>query len=153
MTAPANKALQWKLHEFNFGDGDEGPYSGYPRPELEEAWEGLLGSKLFLKSNIYSRYLGFMFCRDECSLLSRRLIVPLDLVRFQRTRPCYSSIFLAMLNWGIERVIFSWAFMLANALPGAPAVLRGHNRGFHYPIGGEKQMGKKGLRKSDRILL
>lgn len=41
--SPANEALRWKLHEFNSGDGHEGPYSGYPRPELEEAWDGLLG--------------------------------------------------------------------------------------------------------------
>lgn len=43
MAAPANEALRWKLHVFNSGDGHEGPYSGYPRPELEEAWDGLLG--------------------------------------------------------------------------------------------------------------
>ncbi|KAM0797307.1 hypothetical protein BDR22DRAFT_892409 [Usnea florida] len=41
--SPANNALRWKLHEFHSGDGHEGPFSGYPRPELEEAWEGLLG--------------------------------------------------------------------------------------------------------------
>jgi len=43
-TAPANEVLRWQLHQFHSGDGHEGPYSGYPRPELEEAWENLLGS-------------------------------------------------------------------------------------------------------------
>jgi hypothetical protein len=39
--------VRWKLHEFNYGDGyTNNPFSGYPRPELEEAWDGLLGSKL-----------------------------------------------------------------------------------------------------------
>jgi len=42
--SPANEALRWKLHQFHSGDGHEGPYSGYPRPELEEAWNGLLGN-------------------------------------------------------------------------------------------------------------
>jgi len=42
--SPANEVLRWQLHQFHSGDGHEGPYSGYPRPELEEAWENLLGN-------------------------------------------------------------------------------------------------------------
>jgi len=42
--SPANEVLRWKLQEFNSGDGTEGPYQGYPRPELEDAWNKLLGN-------------------------------------------------------------------------------------------------------------
>ena len=49
MTAPANEALRWQIQVFDLGDG-VGPYSGYPRPELEEAWGKLLGSKSCSKS-------------------------------------------------------------------------------------------------------
>ncbi len=37
------------MQEFHLGDGTEGPYSGYPRPELEEAWGKLLGSTSYPK--------------------------------------------------------------------------------------------------------
>ncbi|KAI4134106.1 MAG: hypothetical protein LQ347_001803 [Umbilicaria vellea] len=42
--SPANEALHWKLHSFDSGDGHEGPYSGYPRHDLDKAWEDLLGN-------------------------------------------------------------------------------------------------------------
>ncbi|KAJ8130252.1 hypothetical protein O1611_g3378 [Lasiodiplodia mahajangana] len=42
--SPANEALEWKLSHWPHGDGLSEPYVGYPRPELEEAWEGLLGN-------------------------------------------------------------------------------------------------------------
>lgn len=41
--APANEIIKYELQTFNSGDGHEGPYSGYPRPDLEKAWTGLLG--------------------------------------------------------------------------------------------------------------
>lgn len=50
--APANEALHWKMQEFHIGDGTKSPYSGYPRPELEEAWGNLLGSKPFPKCRL-----------------------------------------------------------------------------------------------------
>lgn len=40
--SPANGIIEYELQTFNSGDGHEGPYSGYPRPDLEEAWTGLL---------------------------------------------------------------------------------------------------------------
>ncbi|KAE8451799.1 hypothetical protein EG329_002639 [Mollisiaceae sp. DMI_Dod_QoI] len=47
--SPANEVLHWEVQEFHLGDGTEGPYSGYPRPELEEAWGKLLGSTSYPK--------------------------------------------------------------------------------------------------------
>ena len=35
--------ISWEVQRFNSGNGHEGPYSGYPRPDLEKAWEDLLG--------------------------------------------------------------------------------------------------------------
>ncbi|KUJ19760.1 uncharacterized protein LY89DRAFT_772311, partial [Mollisia scopiformis] len=42
--APANEVLRWDVHHFNLGDGLSSPYSGYPTPELDEAWDKLLGN-------------------------------------------------------------------------------------------------------------
>ena len=33
------------MGKWHAGDGLSEPYVGYPRPELEKAWKGLLGSK------------------------------------------------------------------------------------------------------------
>ena len=44
-TAPANEAVEWEVTEWHAGDGLHEPYVGEPRPELEDAWRGLLGSK------------------------------------------------------------------------------------------------------------
>lgn len=43
--APANEAIQWNVAPWPAGDGLSEPFVGYPRPELEEAWHGLLGSR------------------------------------------------------------------------------------------------------------
>ncbi|KAH8756475.1 hypothetical protein F5882DRAFT_481708 [Hyaloscypha sp. PMI_1271] len=42
--SPANEILHWQVQELHLGDGITGSYSGYPRPELEEAWGNLLGN-------------------------------------------------------------------------------------------------------------
>jgi Mycotoxin biosynthesis protein UstYa len=47
LKSPANEAVHWEVKEWHAGDGLHEPYVGEPRPELEEAWEGLLGSTLF----------------------------------------------------------------------------------------------------------
>ena len=39
-----------------------------------------------------------------------------DLVRIRQMHSCYLPMFLAMLNFGIERIIFSRAFILTNVL-------------------------------------
>lgn len=43
--APANEAVEWEVTEWHAGDGLHEPYVGVPRPELEDAWKGLLQSK------------------------------------------------------------------------------------------------------------
>ncbi|KAI1384936.1 uncharacterized protein F4822DRAFT_416741 [Hypoxylon trugodes] len=40
--SPANEVLKWNTGPWPEGDGLTEPYVGYPRPELEKAWEGLL---------------------------------------------------------------------------------------------------------------
>jgi hypothetical protein len=47
LKSPANEAVHWEVQEWHAGDGLHEPYVGEPRPELEEAWKGLLGSTLF----------------------------------------------------------------------------------------------------------
>ncbi len=42
--SPANEAVDWEVQEWHAGDGLHEPYVGEPRPELEDAWRGLLGS-------------------------------------------------------------------------------------------------------------
>jgi hypothetical protein len=41
---PANEAVAWKVTKWNNGDSLGTDFTGEPRPELEKAWEGLLGS-------------------------------------------------------------------------------------------------------------
>lgn len=40
--SPANEVLEWNVAPWPSGDGLTEPYVGYPRPELERAWDGLL---------------------------------------------------------------------------------------------------------------
>ncbi|TVY36153.1 hypothetical protein LOCC1_G007439 [Lachnellula occidentalis] len=54
-TAPANEALRWQLHQFHSGDGHEGTYSGYPRPEHEEAWKGLLHREYAISEALFQK--------------------------------------------------------------------------------------------------
>ena len=43
--APANEAVKWKVTKWHSGDSLGTAFTGEPRPELEDAWNGLLGSK------------------------------------------------------------------------------------------------------------
>ncbi|KAI0378054.1 hypothetical protein F5Y04DRAFT_166361 [Hypomontagnella monticulosa] len=40
--SPATEAIEWVMAPWPAGDGLSEPFVGYPRPELEKAWEGLL---------------------------------------------------------------------------------------------------------------
>ncbi|CZR59326.1 uncharacterized protein PAC_09218 [Phialocephala subalpina] len=62
--SPANEALRWQIQVFDLGDG-VGPYSGYPRPELEEAWGKLLGNQNIRLPLEAVRYFG----REEDAVL------------------------------------------------------------------------------------
>ncbi|KAH0541630.1 hypothetical protein FGG08_003920 [Glutinoglossum americanum] len=53
LVSPANEVVEWEVGEWHSGDGLHEPYVGYPRPELEEAWAGLLGSTFYrLRGNL-----------------------------------------------------------------------------------------------------
>jgi hypothetical protein len=43
--APANEAVKWEVRKWHSGDSLGTAFTGEPRPELEDAWNSLLGSK------------------------------------------------------------------------------------------------------------
>lgn len=78
LESPANEAVKWEVQEWHAGDGLREPYVGEPRPELEEAWKGLLGSTFTpitqKHRGSYRHYFDFVLlvCRYERSTLPRR---------------------------------------------------------------------------------
>jgi hypothetical protein len=70
--------VKWEVQKWHAGDGLHEPYVGEPRPELEEAWKGLLGSSFnpttYKQSWFYHRDFDFSIavCRSERPALPRR---------------------------------------------------------------------------------
>jgi hypothetical protein len=40
--APAFEALEWEEYKFKENSQSHGPFSGFPRPEIDENWDKLL---------------------------------------------------------------------------------------------------------------
>jgi hypothetical protein len=44
--APAFEALEWEEYKFKENSQSHGPFSGFPRPEIDENWDKLLEGEI-----------------------------------------------------------------------------------------------------------
>jgi len=47
ISAPAYEAVEWEEYTFVENSQEHGPFSGFPRPEIDENWDKLLNGKEF----------------------------------------------------------------------------------------------------------
>ncbi|KAJ8125400.1 hypothetical protein O1611_g8239 [Lasiodiplodia mahajangana] len=57
INSPAYDALEWEEYKFRENSQEHGPYSGYPRPEIDRNWDKLLNAEnIILEPEVLKRY-------------------------------------------------------------------------------------------------